>query len=809
MHSLLQDLTFSLRMIRKRPTASLVIVLTLGLGIGVNTTFFAAFYAMVLRPLPFEEPEQLVQLSTTRPALGERWDAVSAADLEDWRAENAVFDGMAAFTWNNFNVEFLDEPERIEGNRISADLFPLLGVHPLLGRHFEPEEDLPAGPAVALISHRLWQQRFEGDPNILGQSLRIDDEAHWIVGVMPKGFHFPNSGDLWTPLAVDAAAEPRERRRLSVIARMSDGVLLEQAKQAMVPIAQQLAEQYPESNRDRGIEVRDLRDSWLPPVTRLASIAQLVLVCGVLLIVCANVANLILAQATVRRQEMALRAALGAGREQLIRQALVEAMVLALCGGVLGALLASWGELWIQGISSVPIPYWLNFGMDRNILLYTLAITLLTGIIIGLLPALKSSGRYLFESLKSGGQAEDTSRGLARKGLVVAEYAVAVVVLVAGFLMVKSFDNVRRADRGFEVDNRLTLRLALTGQAYEEPGSRSLLLEDLLDRVNGLPGVEAAAAVNGLPISQSGIPSVAIEVEGQGWEEEGTRVSYQTVSRNYFETLSIPLQSGRLFSQEEVRRGKDVALLSDSLAEILWPGQEPVGRRVRLDGSDMWLEVVGTVGDVEPGERIAGVGSQPTHQLYVPLARGLVSTSRVTATPTLVLSTLSEPTVLAGSVRQELRRLAPGVPMFDVLTMDEVLNRFYFAQRLWSQMFSVIAGLALLIAGVGAYGVTAYSMSQRTREMGIRIALGAHQGNLLTYVVYQGLLLTAVGIGVGLLGAVPLAHTMRSLLHGMGPLDPSVFAFVVVLLLTVGWLASYLPARRVSSLDPITALRAE
>ncbi len=810
MHSIFQDLRFALRVIRKRPAASTVIVLTLALGIGANATFFAAYYGMVQRPLPFAEPEELVALFESQPALGETWNPVSAPNLTDWREDRRAFDGMAAYQWTHFNLQSADEPERLSGSAVEAELFPLLGVEPLLGRNFLPEEDTPDARRVVLIGHDVWTRRFGGEPAIVGQTLRLDDTTHEIVGVMPPGFRFPNVGQIWTPLALDPDTEQRDARTLDVIARLGDGVTTEQAQAAMAALGGRLAAQHPETNRGWSVQVRELHDAWLPPVTQLASTAQQILVCGVLLIVCANVANLILAQATVRRQETALRAALGADRGRLVRQALAESTLLALTGGAIGTLLAAWGETWMTSLATVPIPYWLSFRLDGFVLAYTLGVTLLTGVLIGLLPALRSSGRELFESLKAGGRTEDRSGGLLRQGLVAAEYAVALVILVAGLLMVKSFDKVRNAEHGFDPKRVLTLRVSMGGSAYETPQARSMLLGELLQRLRGLPEVAAAGAVDHLPISRFGYMPAALAAQGHDFPAgEEPRVTLQHSSDGYLPALGIPRLAGRSFTAGEVRDGAEVALLSLSLAERLWPGEEPLGRRVRADPQGPWLEVVGIVGDVEPGHMIAGAGSYPEHQVYVPMAQASAQLESPPRTPTLALKSRGEPTALTAAVRHELARLAPGVPMFQVLTMDEQLTQFYFAQRLWSQMFSAIATLALLIAAVGAYGVTAYSVSRRTREMGIRVALGASRFRLLALVVRQGLLLTAVGVGLGLLGALPLAGAMQRLLHDMSAFDPAVFAAVAGMLLTVGFLASYLPARRAAGVDPIVTLREE
>ena len=814
--SLFQDFRFAIRTLRHRRAASLIVVLTLALGIGANTVFFASYYGMVLRPLPFQEPERLVYLNQSRPELGETRHRASAANLHDWMENNPVLTTAGAFRGRTYNFQSAEEPQPIEGVEVTAGLFPMLGVEPILGRFFIEHEDAPGGPLVALISHDVWTQRFAADPGIIGQTVRLDDEIREIVGVMPEGFLFPNEGRLWTPLQSDAQAERRDRRYLDVIARLNDGVTLEQAQSVMTALGTRLAELHPEFNEGWSVHVRPLRDQWLPPVTRLAAASQMVLVCGVLLIVCANVTNIVLAQATSRRQENALRAVLGASRARLMRLTLVESTLLALAGGSLGLMMASWGDVWTRNISPVTIPYWLEFGLNAKIVAYTVAITLATGILIGLLPSIKSSGYRLFEALKSGGSAEESSSNWVRKGLVVAEYSLALVVLVAGFLMAKSFTNLAQADMGFEKEQVLTMRLHLAGRSYDPPEVRAAYLDEVLRRLDGLAQTTAVGAVNYLPISQNGHVTTTLGARDREFpESEEPRATFQTISRGYHEALGIPMLAGRSFTAGEVREGAHVAMLGRSLADLLWPGEDPLGRRIRtLRGEPgPWLEVVGVVDDVEPGQMIAGLDMFPEHQVYVPMAGEVMGAAarmdNPPRMPFLVLRSRGDATALSAVARSEIRAADPGVSTFEVMSMDEVLKMFYFAQHIWGHMFSLIALLALVIAMVGAYGVTAYTVSQRTREMGVRIAMGASPMKLIVLVVRQGLAMAAIGVALGLMGAVPLAGAMESLLHDMKAVDPGVFTSVTLVLLAVGLLASYLPARRAARVDPITALRNE
>lgn len=812
--SLLQDVGFALRMIRKRPTVSAVVVLTLGFGIGANGILFAAFYGIMVRPLPFEQPERLVSLIQSQADLGESW-SVSAPNFRDWLEGNEVFSGAAAYTWRSYNMQSKGEPAHLQGAEVSAELFPLLGVRPVLGRNFLAEEDRPGGPRVVLISDYVWRQHFAADPHVVGRTLRLDDEVYEVVGVMPEGFRFSHYGLVWTPLQLDVEAQPRDRHDFFTIARLRDGTSIEAAGAAIGAAVERVAALYPETNTGLKIEVRRLRDVWMPlgGVGRLAGAVQVVLVTCVLLIVCANVTNVILAQATVRQQERALRAALGASRGRLIRQTLVESTVLALGGGVLGATLAFWTDTLMQSVILVPMAYWQDLSLDWHGLAYILFVTLTAGVAIGLLPALRTSGPRLFEALGNGGLLEDRGSSWLRRGLVVAEYAVALVVLVAGLLMAKSFYNLQAADRGFDSDNVLTLQLPLTGEAYADDAARAAFVSQALQRLDGLGETVAVGATTSLPI-KPGTWTVSVEAQGRTFPQgEEPRAQYFAVSPGFFEVFRVPRLEGRTFHAAEVTDGADVAVVSASLAELLWPGEDPLQRRLRTldEGTGPWLQVVGVVGDIEPSQMIPGFGNSPRHRIYLPLA-GTASASAFDAMPRipeLVLRSRGEPTALVPEVRRELQGLDAAVPLFDVRTMKEVVHQYFFVEHFWSRAFSAIAFLALVIAAIGVYGVTTYSVSRRIREMGIRIAMGASPPQLLFLVVRQGLTLAALGVGLGLAAAVPLAQTMKVMLHDMKALDPAVFTSVVAVLLAVGLLASYLPARRAATADPIVALRDE
>ncbi len=627
-----QDISVAFRVLRKRPGASAVVILTLALGIAVNATFFTFFNGMILHPLPFEDPEGLVYLSESQPKLGKSRQEISRPNLRDWQEESSVFAAIAPYANRSFNLHTEEDPERVRGTKISSSLFPLLGVGPVLGRNFTEEDDRPGAAEVALISHTMWQRRFDAAPAVLGRTVHLDERVHEVVGVMPPEFRFENFSEVWTPLRLDTRDTARDNRWLTAIARLTPGVTAEKAQVEMGLIGERLEARYPETNVGWNVRVRPLRDAWLPPVTQLSSYIQQAAVFFVLLIVCANVANLMLAQATARRQETALRAALGAGRARLVRQFLTESTILAIIAGVLGTILALWGVVWVKELVLVPIPYWLHFELDAATLAYSLIVTLSAGLAFGLVPALRGTSIDLYDALKSGGsgRTEDGTRGSRlRSLLVVSQFAMSLVLLVGALLMVKSIVRIQNVDVGYETERVLTLRMSLTGESYREAGRRSRFLNDALERISGINTVEAVGGVNYLPSSRNGYERVHLEAEGQVRERGEERfATYHSITEGYLESLEIRLSAGRDFTPEEIAGGRDVAILGASLAEQLWPTEkagQAIGRRIRLvrEGESPWLRVVGVVRDVEPAYQFAGLDSWPETQLYVPYGRTL------------------------------------------------------------------------------------------------------------------------------------------------------------------------------------------
>ncbi|MEM7350767.1 MAG: ABC transporter permease [Acidobacteriota bacterium] len=807
MYSVQQDLRFALRVIRKQPVTNTVIVLTLALGIGANVGMFAGFDAWVLRPLDFDRPEALVTIEGSLPKLGESGMPVSAANLRDWQDESRSFEKISAYHHETFNFHHRDDPDRVRGARIDVALFPLLGKAPILGRNFSPDEATPGAADVALISYQLWQNRFAGDADAVGRTFRLDGRPHELVGVMPEGFEFPGWEHIWTPLRLPADGGPRAERTLSTVARLAPGVGAAEAQAEMTAIAARLATQYPVANAGRGVEIAPLRDRWSPPVIRLALTVSLVAAAAVLLVICANVANLLLAQATTRRQELALRTALGASRGRLVRQTVTEGLLLALGGGVLGAVIGGWWVDWMLYWAPVDPPYLFRFNIDGRAFAYTLALAMLAGLACALAPVLRSSGLDVSDSLKSGGSRSVSGAKSQRlpRLLVVGELAASVLLLIGALLMVKSFLREQQIDPGYRADGVLTLRMSFAGTDYEEPADRAAVVDRILAQVESLGGVESAGVANRLPVGSGGVVGVRLEAEGRPVERgEEPRAAYHSVTRDYLGTLELPLVSGRRFTDGEVAQGGEVAVVSRSLADLLWPGQDPLGRRLRLvaDEKKTWRRVVGVVGDVDPGHNMVQ-SNWPRTQFYVPYGED----SDLAAS--LVIRTMAEPLRISDSVRASLRRAAPGVPISGVMSLEQAIEQVHWVSGFFSQMFTNYALIALLIAALGAYGVIADSVSQRTREMGIRLALGARPGTLLRSVVAQGAGLGVLGVLIGLLAAVPATRFLGSMLYEVSATDPAVFAGVALLLVAVALLAAYIPARRAARVNPIEVLRFE
>jgi putative ABC transport system permease protein len=803
-----QDLRYGLRMLLKNPGFTIVAVIALALGIGANSAIFSVVNTVLLSPLPYKEPERLVMVWEDRSARGFPRDTPAAANYIDWRDQNQVFESMAAIANESFNLTGVGEPERIEGRRVSASLFPLLGVEPQLGRAFLPEEDKPGGGRVVLMSHGLWQRRFGSDMNITGKLLTLNGESYTVIGVMPSHFQFPTREDeLWVPIAFTSEeAASRGRHYLEVIARLKQGVTLEQAQAEMKAIAARLEQQYPNQNTDLSVAVTPLHEHVSGEI-KPALLVLLGAVGFVLLIACANVANLLLARAAVRQKEIAVRIALGASRMRLIRQFLTESILLAALGGLVGLLLSLWGVNLLKAFIPDNISQVQAITIDTRVLIFTLLVSLLTGLVFGLAPATQASNFNLNETLKEGGRDSAAgSRGnRIRSLLVIAEVAVSLILLIGAGLLLNSFLRLRNVDPGFRADNLLTMKVVLPEQKYSEHAQRSAFYTELIRRVEALPGVKSAAVTTNLPLYRQG-NSISVNIEGRPDPGPGQKPSVVTrvISPGYFSTMGIPLLQGRQINEQDRVNTPAVAVISETMARRFWPGEDPLGRRI-TPGSlssppEDWITVIGVVKDVRQVELV----SDPKPQMYLSYEQADFFEPN-----DLVVSTNVEPLSLAATVRGAVWEIDKDQPVSNIRTMEAILSESIARQRFSMLLLGIFATVALVMAAVGIYGVMSYSVAQRTREFGIRMALGAQKSDVLKLAVGGGLKLVLTGVLIGLVAAFILTRVMSSLLFGVSATDPATFITISLVLVSVALLASYIPARRATKVDPLVALRYE
>jgi predicted permease len=804
-----QDVRYGLRMLAKNPAFTAIAVVALALGIGANSAIFSVVDAVLLRPLPFKNPNQLVMLWENAAHLGFPRDTPSPANFLDWQKEATSFTGMAAMIESSFNLTGVGEPERVEGRRVSANLFQLLGVSARLGRTFVPEDDKP-GTHVALLSHSLWQRRFGSDPGVIGRALSLNGESYTVVGVMPPLVQLPgfdNRNDqLWVPIAFPAEeAAQRGNHFLEVIARLKPGVTLKQAQAEMDTIAASLEKQYPSYNLRRGAVVIPLHEQVVGEI-KPALLILLGAVGFVLLISCANVANLLLARAAVRQKEIALRLALGASRSRLTRQFLTESLLLALLGAGLGLVLALAGIRVLKMFIPVGIAQVGTITINGTVLLFTLLIALVTGIAFGLFPAIQGSHFNLNDTLKeSGRDSAGGSKGNRIRGLlVIGEVAVSFVLLIGAGLLINSFLHLRNLDPGFRSDHLLTMKVNLSEVKYPDRDRRAAFFDEVMRRVLALPGVRSAAIANNLPLTYNG-DSMSISVEGvpDPPPDQQPDVIYRAIGPGYFATMGIPIVRGRDFRDQDNGDSKDVVIISEKTAQQFWPGQDPIGKRLKpglSTSSSPWREVIGIVKDVRQNDFIAS----PKRQMYFTYRQ-----LKNIAANALVVRTNIEPMSLAVPVRNAIWSVDKDQTVADIDTMDHIVAQAVARQRFSMLLLGLFAALALLLASIGIYGVMSYSVAQRRREIGIRIALGARRVDVLRMTVKQALKLVGTGMVIGLIAAFLLTRVLASLLFGISATDPITFIGISLVLLAVAILASYVPALRATKVDPITALRAQ
>ena len=811
-----QDMRYGVRLLLKAPGFTVIAVLTLALGIGANTAIFSVVNFVLLRPLEYANPDQLVMVWERNTKRGWNESPTSFADFVDFR-DNAKSVELVAFTDTNFNLTGGDQPERVAGLRVSANLFSLLGVNPARGRWFAPGEDKPGAGHVLILSYGLWQRSFGGNSNLVNQTVQLNGQSYTVVGVMPPTFKFPpafsatttseeliSNADLWVPLTTDDVPLIRNIRNLKMIGRLKAGVAPQQAQAEINSIASRLAREYPDVNAGLESVVIPLHEQIVGDV-REALLILLGAVVLVLLIACANIANLLLSKATARHKEIAIRTALGANRGRLLRQLLTESTLLGLLGGGFGFLVAYAGSKTLVSFGSFSIPQLTDFSFDMKVPLFALVVSLLTSLIFGLAPAIDASNPNLNEALKEGGRSSSggATRARLRNALVITEVALAVVLVTASGLMLRSFVRLQGTSSGLNPHNLITLELELPDVRYHAAQQQTLFQQQLLQRVGSLPGVQNAATVDNLPFSGNAFnTSFTIEGRPTGPTTETPRAYYRVISPDYFPAIGIELHKGNQFTDRDTAEQPGVAIVNETAAQRYWPGVDPLGKRIkrgRPESKNPWLTVIGIVS----GSRQLSLkeGSQP--EIYVPYLQnpGL--------TFTLVARTASDPRSLTGALRKEVLSADREIPAVNIKLMEELISNSVAKERFYVLLLGVFAALALILAAVGVYGVMSYSVTLRTRDIGIRMALGARPVDIFKHIVGQALLLGLIGLGVGIVLAIASTRVMSSLLYGINATDPLTLAITSLVLLAVALLASYLPARRATRVDPLVTLRYE
>ena len=816
MDSLIKDVRFGLRSLAKRPAFTAIAVITLALGIGANSAIFSVVNAVLLRPLPFKDPDRLMVVWERRESSGNSNLPLSGHEYAAFKERTNVFEALTIVQPNGLNLTGRGDPSMVDVLEVSTEYFSVIGVPPMLGRTFAPGEDGDGGAKVVVLGHKLWTQRFGSDPNVLNQTVRMNDQSYTVVGVMPSLELMP---DVLVPIDLRGELRKVGRHSYQVIGRLKPGVTRDQAQAEVAHVAQQVEQEFPDANRGHGVQIVGMHEvvtggAQLPLLTLFAAVGF------VLLIACANVANLLLSRAATRQREMAIRTALGASRWRLIRQTLVESLLLAVCGGGVGLLAAVWLVTLLSRITSVNIPRLDKISIDNRVLLATFGFSILTGLLTGLAPAWRNSEPRLAQWIKDGVRGSfSPGRRRISSALVVAEVSLAVVLLVGGGLMLKSFVQLLRVNPGFQPHHVLRLDFALPETKYREPQQLLAFYNELIVRLQALPGVESVGATTNTPLGPAESWS-GFAIEGRPAPPQGNhqQAAVRTVSDDYFRTMQIPLRKGRFFNSSDARvalplirwfeqqplpehfddpQAAPAIIINETMARLYWPNEDPVGRRMRIIFSP-WLMIVGVVGDVHH----TGLNTPPNPEMYLSQLQEPQSSMAVLA------RTTGDPLQLAAAAREQLRAMDKDQPV-TVTTMDQLYANSLAGQRFNTLLLGIFAAVALLLAMIGVFGVINYSVTQRTHELGIRIALGAQRRDVFKLVVGQGLLLALVGVGVGAAGAVAVTRLITGLLYGVSPTDGPTLVVVSLLVTAVAFLACYLPARRATRVDPLIALRYE
>ena len=808
MQTLLQDVRYALRLLRKSPGFTLTAIIALALGIASTTAIFSVVDTVLLHALPYPNSDRILAVSTSSRSTGVGGGAVSPADYLDWAAQNHVFSYMAASRGWPVNLSGGDRPERLRATVTSGDFFALFGVQPIIGRTLSPQDSTPGNEHVVVLSFGLWKRSFGADRGILGKNIFLNGESYTVVGVMPANFNPSFDADeyseLWLPSRwgvpvnmLHPNEDPRNARDshyLDAWARLKPGVTLQQARSETDAIALHLEKQYPTSDNDVGISLVGMQENLVNDI-RPVLLVLLVAVTLVLLIGCANVANLLLARATARSREISVRAALGASRMRLVRQLLTESVLLALLGGLTGILLAVWAVPALLAASPPDIHDFTAIGVNREVLAFSVALSLLSGILFGLAPALHASRENLNEALKEGERGSSGSHGKTRSALVVAEVGLSLILLIGSGLLVRSFVRLMRIDPGFDPNHLLVFQVGLPPASL--PAQQDQFYEQVLRRLQSLPGVKSAGAVSRLPLAGGN--------SDRSFQLPGSDQSYQADIRvsnpSYFQTMRIPLLRGRLFNDQDAHSSAFVAVINNTLARTVFPGKDPIGKYIVNFGQEMTrIQIVGVIGDVHH----VGLDAEPRPEVYLCFGQGHWPSAFIT-----LRTQISDPLALASAAQNAVADVDKNIPLANLRTMDDVISESVIQRRFAMLLLSIFAGLAMLLAAIGLYGVMSYSVSQRTREIGVRMALGAQSVDVLKLVVRQGMTLVCVGVAMGVVAGLALTRLMSGLLFGVGAADPLTFGIVTGLLTVVALCANYIPARRAAKVDPMVALRYE